>query len=288
MAEKTVLMYYAVQAESTIFLLQTKFIVMTANFLTKLFNLSGKCAIVTGSGYGLGHHMAIGLADAGANVIVCGRNKQKLDDTVVEIEKRGGIGFAHVFDATDKIQCDALVAAAVSRYQKLDMMVINHGVIAVNTPEATTSEQWRHTVDVNLTSCFYCAQAAGTQMIKQGQGGSIVITSSNGSLVSFDGLSAYGASKGGVDQLCRQLAAEWGQYKIRVNTVNPGYTENPMGGRPQEKISEPFEKEIRQRTPLGRRGKVEEFIGPVLFLGSDASSFVTGHALTVDGGYSIV
>ena len=261
---------------------------MTDNYLTTLFDLTGKTAIVTGSGYGLGHHMAIGLADAGANVVVCGRNQVRLDDTVAKISQRGGVGYAHSFDATDKQQCEELVASAASRFGKLDIMAINHGVVAVNTPESTTMEQWHHTIDVNLTSCFYCAQAAGTQMIQQGHGGSIIITSSNGSLVSFDGLSAYGASKGGVDQLCRQLAAEWGKYQIRVNTVNPGYTENPMGGRPKESITESLEKEIQLRTPLGRRGKVEEFIGPVIFLGSDASSFVSGHVLTVDGGYSIV
>ena len=110
------------------------------------------------------------------------------------------------------------------------------------------------------------------------------MASSNGSLVSFDGLAAYGASKGSVDQLCRQLASEWGQYQIRVNTVNPSYTDNPMGGRRVETLTPDLERGIKTRTPLGRRGRIRELIDSVLFLASDAS-FISGHCLTVDGSY---
>ena len=111
------------------------------------------------------------------------------------------------------------------------------------------------------------------------------MTSSNGSMVGFDGLSAYGASKGGVDQLCRQLSSEWGKYNIRVNTINPGYTKNPMSGRPTSTVTQEMEQEIKNKTPLQRRGELHEFVGPVIFLASEASSFVSGHTLTVDGGY---
>ncbi len=275
-------MYYAGTRQSI------TFTTMSTNSTFSLFDLSDKSVIITGSGYGLGRHMAIGLAEAGARVVVCGRNSDKLGQTVSEITERGGNATAIPFDATNKTECDQLVKQTAERFGGLDVMVINHGVVAVNPPEDTTPEQWSHVIEVNLTSCFYCAQAAGQQMIKQNRGGSIVITSSNGSLVSFDGLSAYGASKGGVDQLCRQLAAEWGKYQIRVNTVNPGYTENPMGGRPGNTVTPELEQEIKQRTPLGRRGRADEFVGPVLFLASDASSYVSGHILTVDGGYCAV
>ena len=231
--------------------------------------------------------MAIGLSDAGANVIVSGRSHDKLETTVNEIKDKGGTAAATVFDATRPQDCQRLVDSAFDRFGGLDIMIINHGVVAVNTPQQTTDEEWQHIIEVNLSSCFYCARAAGTRMISQGRGGTIVMTSSNGSLVGFEGLSAYGASKGGVDQLCRQLAMEWGQHGIRVNTINPGYTENPMGGRPRDTLTADVERAIKQRTPLGRRGRVDEFIGPVLFLASDASSFVSGHCLTVDGGYCI-
>lgn len=125
-------------------------------------------------------------------------------------------------------------------------------------------------------------------MIEQGEGGSIVMVSSNGSNVAFEGLAAYGASKGGVDQLCRQLAAEWGRYHIRVNTINPGYTDNPMGGRPKDSLTPDLENAIRNLTPLERRGMAQEMVGPVMFLTSDAASFVSGHCLVVDGGYCAV
>jgi len=122
-------------------------------------------------------------------------------------------------------------------------------------------------------------------MISQGDGGSIVMVSSNGSIAAFEGLAAYGASKGGVDQLCRQLAAEWGRYQIRVNTINPGYTDNPMGGPEKDTVTSEFEEAIRNATPLERRGMAAEMVGPVVFLSSDAASFVSGHCLVVDGGY---
>ena len=122
-------------------------------------------------------------------------------------------------------------------------------------------------------------------MIAQGDGGSIVVTSSTGSLVGFQGLTAYGASKGGVDQMVRQLALEWGPHNIRVNAMNPGYTDNPMRGSESRSVNESLEEEIRAMTPMARRGKVREFVGPVVFLASEAASFVTGVILPVDGGY---
>jgi len=221
------------------------------NNVQSLFDLSARTAIVTGSGYGLGKYMAIGLSDAGANVIVSGRSHDKLETTVNEIKDKGGTAAATVFDATRPQDCQRLVDSAFDRFGGLDIMIINHGVVAVNTPQQTTDEEWQHIIEVNLSSCFYCARAAGTRMISH------------------------------------QLAMEWGQHGIRVNTINPGYTENPMGGRPRDTLTADVERAIKQRTPLGRRGRVDEFIGPVLFLASDASSFVSGHCLTVDGGYCI-
>lgn len=247
------------------------------------FSLKEKVIIVTGSGYGLGREMALGISGAGAKVVVCGRSEDKVAETAEQILALGGEAIAVAFDATEREECIELINCCVQQFGRIDGIVVNHGVIEVNPPEHLTEEQWLQVVHVNLNSCFYCAQAAGRQMIEQGEGGTIVMVSSNGSTAAFEGLAAYGASKGGVDQLCRQLAAEWGRYQIRVNTINPGYTDNPMNG--EESITPEFEEAIQSATPLVRRGKAKEMVGPVVFLTSDAASFVTGHCLIVDGGY---
>jgi len=249
------------------------------------FSLEGKVIVVTGSGYGLGREMAFGIAGAGARVVVCGRSEDKVAESAEQILALGGEAMAVSFDATEREECIELINCCVEQFGRIDGIVVNHGMIEVNPPEHLTEEQWLQVVHVNLNSCFYCAQAAGNQMIAQGEGGSIVMVSSNGSTAAFEGLAAYGASKGGVDQLCRQLAAEWGRYQIRVNTINPGYTDNSMGGRPKESITPEFEEAIRNATPLERRGMAKEMVGPVVFLTSDAASFVSGHCLIVDGGY---
>ena len=251
----------------------------------KAFDLSGRNILVTGGGYGLGRTMAKGLAAAGAQVAVAGRTEAKLEQVVAEIEQSGGNAMHACFDATDKASCDRMVADVAAEFGQLHSAVVNHGVIEVATPHETTEEEWAKVINTNLTGCFYCARAVGQRMIEQGSGGSIVLVSSNGSLVAFEGLTAYGASKGGVDMMCRQMASEWGEYGIRVNTVNPGYTNNPMGGKYEIRTPPEFEAEVKKLTPLARRGDPEDFVGPVLFLCAYASSFVSGHILVVDGGY---
>ena len=253
--------------------------------VSDIFNIRDQSIIVTGGGYGLGKAMALGLADAGANLTLAGRTESKLKETVEQITTAGGKAIYCLLDATDRKSCGDMVEAAVAEYGDLHCAVINHGVIEVAAPEATSEDEWHHVINTNLTGCFYCAQAVGGQLIKQGKGGSVVMTSSNGSLVAFEGLTAYGASKGGVDMMCRQMAAEWGQYKIRVNTMNPGYTTNPMGGKYEVRTPPEFEAEVNKLTPLGRRGEPSDFVGPVIFLCSDAASYVSGHSLVVDGGY---
>jgi NAD(P)-dependent dehydrogenase (short-subunit alcohol dehydrogenase family) len=195
-----------------------------------LFDLAGQSIVITGGGYGLGKAMALGLGQARVKLTIAGRTESKLQDTVAEICDAGGEAVYCVLDAVDRNSCDGLVDVAVGHYGEINSAVINHGVIEVATPEDTSEDQWHRVINTNLTGAFYCAQAIGKQMINQGKGGSVVLTSSNGSLVAFEGLTAYGASKAGVDMMCRQMAAEWGQYNIRVNTINPGYTSTPLGG----------------------------------------------------------
>ena len=193
----------------------------------ELFDLTGKVAVVTGSGRGIGKVLAKGLAAAGARVVTCSRTLAEVEATAKEIGEAGGEAFALRVDITDRADCQALVDATVERFGKLDVMVCNAAYGVMQPAESTTPEAWDETIRVGLTGTFNCAQLAGRQMMKQG-GGSIVVTSSTGSMVAFPGLLAYDAAKGGVDQLVRTLAAEWAGKGIRVNAFNPGYTENVM------------------------------------------------------------
>ena len=250
------------------------------------FDLSGKTAIVSGAGRGLGRAMAKALAQAGAKVAVGARTMAEVEETAQEIVAGGGHAFAVHVDATKPEDCRRMVERAVASGGSLDIAVVNHGVGDAAAAEDTSEDMFRRMVDINLTGCFNLAQAAGRQMIRQKKGGSIVLVSSTGSLVGFAGLAAYGASKGGVDQLCRQLAVEWGPHDIRVNCVNPGYTTHRMrgsGARDDDEAA--VEEEMRRMTPMQRRGTPEEMAWPVVFLASPAAAFISGIVLPVDGGY---
>jgi gluconate 5-dehydrogenase len=252
-----------------------------------LFDLSGKTAIVTGSGRGLGKALARGLAEAGAAVTVCGRSVDAVVEAAAELRAEGHSILDIVFEATDRAQCQQLIDSTVANFGRLDLMVVNHGVGGAAPAEDIDPDEWARMIDVNLTSAFTCAQLAGRQMIAQGDGGSIVLISSSGSLVTFEGLTSYDTSKAGVDHLARGLASEWGVHGIRVNTIAPGYMSSHMKGSADRYSSPKILAEIRERTPLGRKGAPEELVGPVVFLASDASSFVTGQVLSVDGGWCI-
>ena len=247
-----------------------------------LFDLTGKVGIVTGSGRGLGKTIAIGLAECGAKVVTCSRSLTEAEATAKEIRDHGGEAIAIRVDTSVRTGCQVLIDETIRQYGKLDIMVCNAGVSAYTAVEDVEEEEWNRIMDINLKGYFNCAQLAARQMMKQGAGGSIIMNSSNNSLVGYPGLFTYSVSKGGVDQMVRSMALEWGNRGIRVNAINPGWMEASMSG---VKRDPEREREIKKLTPMGRRGFARELIGPVVFLASDASSFVTGISLVVDGGW---
>ena len=248
------------------------------------FDLTGAVVIVTGSWRGLGRAMAQGLAGAGAKVVISGRSAGPVESAAQEMRDAGADVIGVAFDATRRADVGRLVDATVKHFGRLDVMVANHGGGAFVPAIEMDEETWSRVIDINLTGAFNCCQAAARQMIEQGGGGSIIVTSSTSSMVAHENLLAYGAAKGGVDQMVREAAAEWGKYDIRVNAINPGYTTHRPRGAAYDPESE-AEMDVARKHPLRRIGGPEEFAGPAIFLASSASSFVTGISLVVDGGY---
>jgi gluconate 5-dehydrogenase len=253
----------------------------------KLFDLTGRSAIVTGSGRGLGRAIARGLAEAGARVVISGRGADSVRDAANELRAEGHEVMDVVFDAQKREDVERLVATAVDGFGGLDVMVVNHGIGRAAKAADITPEAWDEMIAVNLTSAFHCAQVAGRRMIAQGRG-SIVFTSSTSSTVVFDRLASYGAAKAGLDHLARHLAVEWAPHGVRVNCVAPGYMTSHMRGS-EDRYEDPAALQaVLDATPMGRKGDPGELVGPVVFLASDASSYVTGLSIPVDGGWCLL
>ena len=254
--------------------------------MSNLFDLTGKVVVVTGSGRGLGQAIAVGLGHAGASVVVCSRTIAEAEATAAEIAASGSPSLAVQVDTGDRASCERLIAITVDRFGKLDVMVNNAGIDIIEPAEDVSPDSWDQVLNVNLTGYFNCSQLAARQMIAQGSGGSIINNSSIAGRVGIAGLSAYAAAKGGVDQLTKVQAVEWAPRGIRVNAFAPGYFENVMSGATEEHRRPDKRSQVLAFTPMGRRGLPEELVGPVVFLASDASSYVTGVVLYVDGGYT--
>jgi NAD(P)-dependent dehydrogenase (short-subunit alcohol dehydrogenase family) len=251
----------------------------------ELFSLEGKSAIVTGSGRGLGRAIARGLAECGAAVVVGDRDEGVAEASAASIREAGARALATRLDTTDRASCERLVEFAKTSFGSVDVLVNNAGIDIIKPAEDMDGESWAKVVDVNLAGYFNCAQCAAREMLAQG-GGSIVNNSSIASLVGIPGLVAYSAAKAGVNQLTRVMAVEWATRGVRVNAFAPGYFENIMRDAGAEHGRAEKQEQIERFTPMGRRGRPEELIGPVAFLASEASSYVTGAILTVDGGYT--
>jgi 2-dehydro-3-deoxy-D-gluconate 5-dehydrogenase len=246
-----------------------------------LFSLKGKNALVTGSGQGLGSGIAIGLAQAGANVTL--HNLDRVPDSVVEqVQQTGVRSTVRTGDVGDKAFCRMLVDATVEEFGSIDILVNNAGTIR-RAPAAEHSEQfWNEVIETNLNSVWRISQYAGGKMLAQGRG-KIINTAS---MMSFQGglfIPSYVASKGALAQLTRALANEWADRGVYVNAIAPGYmaTENtaPLRADPVRAPS------ILSRIPMGRWGQPSDLAGAAVFLASAASDYVCGHVLVVDGGW---
>ncbi len=249
-----------------------------------VFDVTGKIAVVTGASSGLGVEMARGLSEAGARLVIAARRKDRLDALAKELP---GEVATTACDVAEESDIDALVATTLDRFGRIDVLVNNAGITEVVRAESEPRATWDRVLAVNLTGAFLCAQKFGRSML-EGQGGSIVNVASVLGLVGAGQIpqASYAASKGGLVNLTRELAAQWARHGIRVNGIAPAWFESEMTG--DMFGDERSEKWIRTRTPMGREGHARELVGPLLFLASEASSYVTGQTLAVDGGWTIV
>ncbi|BBK40000.1 2-deoxy-D-gluconate 3-dehydrogenase [Allostella vacuolata] len=251
----------------------------------KMFDLSGKVAVVTGGNGGIGLGMAGGLAEAGAAVVVAGRNAEKNAAAVAELEAKGGRAIAIAVDVTDEASVKALMAGAEQALGRIDILVNNAGINIRKRPEEYVLSEWMEVIQTNLTSAFLCSHAVHPAMKRAGAGKIVNI----GSMMSIFGApftSAYAASKGGIVQFSRALATAWAADNIQVNAILPGWIDTALTRRAREQIAGMHER-ILSRTPAGRWGTPEDHAGIAVFLASPASDFVTGTAIPVDGGYSV-
>jgi NAD(P)-dependent dehydrogenase (short-subunit alcohol dehydrogenase family) len=251
----------------------------------KLFDLSGKTAIVTGGGKGIGRQMAEGLAEAGANIVLCARHAEVCEQTAKELEQLGVKALGLQCDVRDPEQVQAVVGRTLADFGGVDVLVNNAGTVWGAPPEDMPLEGWQKVVDVNLTGVFLFSQAAGRAMIGSG-GGSIVNIASvaglQGAPSEITNSVVYHATKGGVIAFTRDLACKWAQHAIRVNAIAPGWFPSDMANFVLDEHGETLVKSV----PLRRFGGPEDLKGPAVFLASDASAYVTGHTLVVDGGQS--
>lgn len=251
-----------------------------------LFDLSGKICVVTGSGRGLGKAIALGMANYGGTVVVCSRTLAEAESTAGEIVAAGGNAIGVRVDTADRPSCQQLIDRTVGEFGRVDVLVNNAGIDIIEPAEDVAEDAWDQIIAINLKGYFNCSQFAARQMLAQGTGGSIANNSSIAGEVGIRGLTAYAAAKGGVNQMTKTMAVEWAPRGIRVNAFSPGYFENIMSGATDEHARPEKRAQVLQYTPMGRRGLPDELVGPVVFLASDASSYVTGAILLVDGGYT--
>ncbi|MBW7835020.1 MAG: glucose 1-dehydrogenase [Sphingomonadales bacterium] len=244
------------------------------------FNLSGKLAIVTGGGSGIGLGIARALAKAGADIALCGRRLSVCETACAEIRQTGVAAEAFRCDVSQQNEVEAMVAAVIERFGRIDILVNNAGIAGAAQPFLDiTLEQWRQTIDINLTGMFLCSQAVGRHMVREGHG-KIINVASVGSFLPLPCSADYSASKGGVMMLTRAMALELIRHNIQVNAVCPGYITTELKQDTIERVAE----KAARKVPAGRIGRSEEVAGVVVFLASSASDYMVGSSVVIDGG----
>jgi 2-dehydro-3-deoxy-D-gluconate 5-dehydrogenase len=251
-----------------------------------LFDLKGKVALVTGGNGGIGLAMAQGMASIGASIVIAGRNEEKAVPALDSLRALGAKCSFVSGDVTKKADCVKLVADTVAEFGRLDILVNNAGTSIRKMPEEYDEDEWHEVLDTNLTSAFLCSQAAHPQMKAVG-GGKMINIGSMMSLFGAPYATPYASSKGGIVQMTRCLATAWAKDNIQVNSILPGWINTELTQGARREVAGLNER-VLARTPAGRWGERQDFAGIAVFLSSAASDFVTGTAIPIDGGYSVL
>jgi NAD(P)-dependent dehydrogenase (short-subunit alcohol dehydrogenase family) len=244
-------------------------------------DLSGKVAVVIGGTSGLGRAVALGLAEAGADVVPSSRRPEHVRDTTAEIAKRGRDSLPITSDVTDRASLEALLHAVVEKFGRVNILVNSAGLIKRRPTLEVPEEEWNQIMDTNVTGTLRACQVFGRHMVER-RGGSIINIASVSSFVALHEVAAYSASKAAVASLTKSLAVEWARHGVRVNAIAPGVFPTALN---ESLLNDtPRGREFLLRTPMGRFGNAEELAGAAIYLASDSASFVTGEILNVNGG----
>jgi gluconate 5-dehydrogenase len=252
--------------------------------MSKLFDLSGKVAIVTGGAGGIGKALALGLADAGADVIVASRQLEHLEKVAKEIAAKGRKSLAVSVDVADEKSVAAMVDSVLKKFKHIDILVNAHGLAIRKPAESFPIDEWQQVMDINTRGTFLTCQAVGRGMIKQRSGRIINLSSVRGRYGLSANYAAYCASKGAVDTLTRTLACEWAKHNVLVNAVAPTIVETPLTLTPESLLNPDYAKYMKGRIPMGRWALPDDIVGATIFFASKASDFITGQILYIDGG----
>jgi len=246
------------------------------------FSLKGKIALITGASYGIGYAIAKGLAGAGATIVFNDINQELVDKGIAAYKADGITAHGYVFDVTNEDQVNEHIAKISKEVGVIDILVNNAGIIRRTPATEMSAAEFRLVIDIDLNGPFIMSKAVAPGMIAKNSGKIINICSMMSEL-GRETVSAYAAAKGGLKMLTKNLACEWAEHGIQVNGIGPGYIETPQTA-PLREPGHPFDQFIKSRTPAARWGKTDDLVGPAIFLASEASNFVNGHVLYVDGG----